>query len=85
MRQESSESLKRFGFESQDEVLRVILDPGNKIEFVRIMFSDILGRPMDFSIPVSELGGAFREGKGFDGSSVEGFVRIEESHLVIAG
>jgi glutamine synthetase len=83
MRQESSESLKRFGFESQDEVLRVILDPGNKIEFVRIMFSDILGRPMDFSIPVSELGGAFREGKGFDGSSVEGFVRIEESDLVI--
>jgi glutamine synthetase len=47
------------------------------------MFSDILGRPMDFSIPSSELDGAFRDGKGFDGSSVEGFVRIEESDLVI--
>lgn len=38
---------------------------------------------MDFSIPVSELEKAFSEGKGFDGSSVEGFVRIEESDLII--
>jgi len=47
------------------------------------MFPDILGRPMDFSIPSSELERAFSDGKGFDGSSVEGFVRIEESDLVI--
>ncbi len=83
MRQESSESLKRFGFESQDEVLALVRDPSNKIEFVRILFSDILGRPMDFSIPSSELEEAFKEGKGFDGSSIEGFVRIEESDLII--
>ena len=57
--------------------------PENGIEFVRVMFPDILGRPMDFSFPSSELGKAFQEGKGFDGSSVEGFVRIEESDLVI--
>ena len=36
---------------------------------------------MDFSFPASELEAAFRDGKGFDGSSVEGFVRIEESDL----
>ena len=47
------------------------------------MFPDILGRPMDFAFPSSELAKAFQEGKGFDGSSVEGFVRIEESDLVI--
>jgi glutamine synthetase len=47
------------------------------------MFPDILGRPMDFSIPRDELEKAFSEGKGFDGSSVEGFVRIEESDLII--
>ena len=38
---------------------------------------------MDFSFPVAELEDAFRDGKGFDGSSVEGFVRIEESDLNI--
>ncbi|MGB9907145.1 MAG: glutamine synthetase family protein [Candidatus Saccharicenans sp.] len=72
-----------YGFSSASEVLKTISDPGLKIEFVRIMFTDILGRPLDFSIPVSELERAFAEGKGFDGSSVEGFVRIEESDLLI--
>ncbi len=75
--------LKKYGFENQEEVLDSVNDPSNKIEFVRIMFADILGRPMDFSIPSSELKEAFHKGKGFDGSSVEGFVRKEESDLVI--
>lgn len=79
----SSNSFKNFGYENEEEVLDVILNPSHKIEFVRIAFPDILGRPMDFAIPSSELKSAFREGKGFDGSSVEGFVRIEESDLVI--
>ncbi|HOE13886.1 MAG TPA: type I glutamate--ammonia ligase [Candidatus Saccharicenans sp.] len=72
-----------YGLTSEKEVLEVINNPNLKIEFVRIMFPDILGRPMDFSIPSSELERAFSDGKGFDGSSVEGFVRIEESDLVI--
>jgi len=74
---------RNFGFLSEKEVLEAVLDPSRKIEFVRIIFPDILGRPMDFSIPSTELENAFRDGKGFDGSSVEGFVRIEESDLVI--
>lgn len=72
-----------YGFSSEAEVLKTVADPRLKIEFVRIMFTDILGRPMDFSIPSSELKRALSEGKGFDGSSVEGFVRIEESDLLI--
>ncbi len=72
-----------FGLNTESEVLRAVYDPGLRIEFVRIMFADILGRPMDFSIPAAELERAFAEGKGFDGSSIEGFVRIEESDLVI--
>jgi glutamine synthetase len=72
-----------FGFKSEEEVLGAVLDRTRKIEFVRVIFPDILGRPMDFSFPSAELEAAFREGKGFDGSSVEGFVRIEESDLVI--
>ncbi len=76
-------TFKSFGCKTEKEVLDIILDPGNGIEFVRVMFPDILGRPMDFAFPSSELGKAFQEGKGFDGSSIEGFVRIEESDLVI--
>ena len=78
-----SESLKRFGYETEDEVIKTVLDPAHGIEFVRIIFPDILGRPMDFSIPRSEVEKTFKEGKGFDGSSVQGFVRIEESDLII--
>ena len=77
----NNDSKKYFGFSDEEDVLRAVLDPSLKIEFIRIIFPDILGRPMDFSFPSSELEGAFRDGKGFDGSSVEGFVRIEESDL----
>ncbi len=72
-----------FGFNTETEVLDYVLNPANRVEFVRVVFPDILGRPMDFSMPSQELEMAFRDGKGFDGSSVEGFVRIEESDLVI--
>ena len=75
--------MKRFGYQGEKEVLDAVRRPENRIEFIRIIFPDILGRPMDFSIPGDELEKAFREGKGFDGSSVEGFVRIEESDLII--
>ena len=74
---------KSFGYQNEEEVLKAVLDPSNRIEFVRVMFPDILGRRMDFSFPNYELAKAFRDGKGFDGSSVEGFVRIEESDLII--
>ncbi|MGA2361244.1 MAG: glutamine synthetase family protein [Candidatus Aminicenantales bacterium] len=79
----ATSSLKAFGMRDEKDVLGAVLDPGHEIEFIRIVFPDILGRPMDFAIPASELEKAFSEGKGFDGSSVAGFVRIEESDLVI--
>jgi len=74
---------KKFGFKDEEEVLKTVFDPDSNIEFIRIIFPDILGRRMDFSTPVNELERVFKEGKGFDGSSVEGFMRIEESDLVI--
>lgn len=80
---DSARPLKSFGFADAREVLDAVLDPANRVEFIRVFFPDILGRPMDFAFPASELEAAFRDGKGFDGSSVEGFVRIEESDLVI--
>ncbi len=79
----ANESTKTHGFKTEKEVLDYVMNPANRVEFIRVHFPDILGRPMDFSFPSEELEKAFRDGKGFDGSSVEGFVRIEESDLVI--
>lgn len=73
---------KNFGFKSEKEVLDFLRE--NKIvRFVRIIFPDILGREMSFCIPAEAMKEAFENGKGFDGSSVEGFARIEESDLNI--
>lgn len=83
MAKPAAESFKFFGYKNEEDVLETVFNPSYNIEFIRVMFPDILGRPMDFSFPREELEKAFRDGKGFDGSSVEGFVRIEESDLVI--
>jgi len=52
------------------------------VRFVRLWFTDILGIPKSFSINSKELDGAFEEGMGFDGSSIQGFARIDESDMV---
>jgi len=54
----------------------------NDIKFVKLWFTDILGFLKSFSVPVEEMDKAFNEGIGFDGSSIEGFVRIDESDMV---
>jgi glutamine synthetase len=77
------EGFKAYGTRDEKDVLEIVRDPASDVQFIRLIFPDILGRQMDFSIPASELDAAFKEGKGFDGSSVAGFVRIEESDLVM--
>jgi len=54
----------------------------NDIKFVKLWFTDILGFLKSFSVPREEMEKAFAEGIGFDGSSIEGFVRIDESDMV---
>ena len=54
-----------------------------KIAFVRLWFTDVLGFLKSFDIPVEELAGALKDGMGFDGSSIEGFSRIEESDMLV--
>jgi glutamine synthetase len=61
-------------------VLRTCRDQG--IKFVRLWFTDILGSLKSFTIMIDELEGALDEGMGFDGSSIEGFARIDESDMV---
>ena len=63
-----------------DYVLRAIEERG--IRFVRLWFTDVLGFLKSFTITSQELGGALAEGMGFDGSSIEGFSRIQESDMV---
>ncbi|KPK93593.1 MAG: glutamine synthetase [Deltaproteobacteria bacterium SM23_61] len=52
------------------------------IKFVKLWFTDILGFLKSFSVPFEEMEKAFDEGIGFDGSSIEGYVRIDESDMV---
>ena len=55
----------------------------NKIQFIDLWFSDILGSVKNVTIPVREIRKALKEGIWFDGSSVEGFGRIFESDMYL--
>jgi glutamine synthetase len=63
-----------------DTVMKKIEE--NDIKFIKLWFTDILGFLKSFSVPKEEIEKAFSEGIGFDGSSIEGFVRIDESDMV---
>ncbi|MHB1456813.1 MAG: glutamine synthetase family protein [Armatimonadota bacterium] len=52
------------------------------VRFIRLWFTDILGSLKSFAITINELEKALDEGMGFDGSSIEGFVRIDESDMI---
>jgi len=54
----------------------------NNVRYIRLLFTDILGHMKGMSITRSEIEQVLEEGQGFDGSSVEGYVRIEESDLM---
>ncbi|MBU1035489.1 type I glutamate--ammonia ligase [bacterium] len=53
------------------------------IKFIRLRFTDILGMPKNVEIPVRELEKALNGEIMFDGSSIQGFVRIEESDMYL--
>ncbi|MDR1124040.1 MAG: glutamine synthetase family protein [Elusimicrobiota bacterium] len=54
----------------------------NNVQFIKIWFSDILGKLKSLSVSHREFEHALTEGMGLDGSSIEGFARIYESDLV---
>ncbi|PKL63464.1 MAG: type I glutamate--ammonia ligase, partial [Methanomicrobiales archaeon HGW-Methanomicrobiales-2] len=55
----------------------------DNVRFLRLQFTDLLGMPKNVAIPVKQAEKALTDGIGFDGSSIEGFVRIEESDMVL--
>ena len=65
---------------TKDDVMKFVYD--NNVRFIKLWFTDILGFAKSFSISVDELEGAFSEGMGFDGSSIQGFARIDESDMI---
>ncbi|MFH1484581.1 MAG: glutamine synthetase family protein [Chloroflexota bacterium] len=66
--------------ESKQYVLKMAKE--HDVKFIRLWFTDILGILKSFAITVEELEGALEEGMGFDGSSIEGFARIDESDMI---
>jgi glutamine synthetase len=66
--------------EGKEYVLKMAKE--HDVKFIRMWFSDILGMLKSFAITVEELEGALEDGMGFDGSSIEGFARIDESDMM---
>jgi glutamine synthetase len=63
-----------------DDVREVVKD--RDISFIQFWFTDVLGVLKSFAITPSELEEGMTEGMGFDGSSIEGFARIQESDMI---
>ncbi len=63
-----------------DDVMKAVKD--HNVSFIQFWFVDVLGILKSFAITPSELEEALAEGMGFDGSSIEGFARIEESDMI---
>lgn len=53
------------------------------VKFISLQFSDVTGAVKSVDMPVSRLEGALEDGVWFDGSSVEGFARIQESDMLL--
>ena len=64
------------------EVLEIVEEEG--VEIVDLRFCDLPGLMQHFSVPAHELTAtAFKEGYGFDGSSIRGFQKIQESDMLL--
>ncbi|MFB6071245.1 MAG: type I glutamate--ammonia ligase [Halanaeroarchaeum sp.] len=68
------------GLSAEEQAIVERIEEEN-IDFLRLQFTDILGTVKNVSIPASQAEKAFTEGIYFDGSSIEGFVRIQESDM----
>ena len=53
----------------------------DEVKFISLQFTDVTGTVKSVDIPVARLPDALDDGMWFDGSSVEGFARIQESDM----
>ena len=66
---------------TNEDILKSIEE--KHVRFLRLQFVDIGGMVKNVGIPVSQAEKALKSGIAFDGSSIEGFVRIEESDMIL--
>jgi len=66
---------------TRDYVLKTVKD--KDVRLISLWFTDILGFLKGLDINPRELEGALADGVGFDGSSIEGFARIDESDMLV--
>ncbi|MCP4605997.1 MAG: glutamine synthetase [Proteobacteria bacterium] len=66
--------------QNAEDVKRVVKE--KDVSFVQFWFTDVLGVLKSFAVTPSELEEGLDEGMGFDGSSIQGFARIEESDMI---
>lgn len=66
---------------SKDDIRALIKE--ENVEFLRLQFSDVFGTIKNVEVPVSQLEKVLANNLMFDGSSIEGFVRIEESDMYL--
>jgi len=64
-----------------DNIKRVVKE--EDVRFLRLMFTDISGIIKNVEVPISQLDKVLDNKLMFDGSSIEGFVRIEESDMYL--
>ena len=65
----------------QDALLAAMKE--SKVQFLRLIFTDIMGQNKNVEVPASQFSKALRGEIMFDGSSIEGFTRIEESDMLL--
>ena len=61
-------------------MLRTVEERG--VRFIQMWFTDVLGTPKSFQITPAELENALEEGMTFDGSTIDGFSRVQESDVL---
>lgn len=66
---------------TKDDIIRMVEE--NDVRFIRMQFTDILGTMKNVAITASQIEKALDNKVMFDGSSIEGFVRIEESDMYL--
>ena len=66
--------------QNEQDVFNVVKE--TEVSFIQFWFTDVLGILKSFAVTPSELEEGVTEGMGFDGSSIEGFARIEESDMI---
>ena len=66
---------------SKEQIVQIV--EKENVRFIRLQFTDLFGAIKNVEIPVSQLEKALNNKMMFDGSSIEGFVRIEESDMYL--